>query len=68
MTLFEAGFEALRDIAYLQPSASQNMNFVALTPDGHHAGFSTLPARSYLYMDSSMDAPQLAARTLLDAG
>ncbi|MCC6457570.1 MAG: N(4)-(beta-N-acetylglucosaminyl)-L-asparaginase [Caldilineaceae bacterium] len=67
MSLREAGFEALRDIAYLQPSAHQYMNIVALTPTGEHAGFTTVAGRSYLYMSAEMDAPELAARTPLDA-
>jgi beta-aspartyl-peptidase (threonine type) len=67
MSLLEAGFEALRDIAYLQPSPNQYMNIVALTPEGETAGFSTVPGRSYLYMNAEMAAPELAARTLLDA-
>jgi L-asparaginase / beta-aspartyl-peptidase len=66
MTLQEAGFEALRDIAYLQPKPDQYMNIVAMTPDGKHAGFSTVPGRQYLYMTHEMDAPLLAARILLD--
>lgn len=67
MSLVEAGFEALRDIVYLQAPAYQNMNFVVLLPSGEHAGFTTVPNRSYIYMNATMDAPELAARTLLDA-
>lgn len=68
MSLREAGFEALRDLAYLEPGPSQYMNFVVMTPRGDHEGFTTVPGRSYLFMTADMDAPQLAARTLLDAG
>jgi beta-aspartyl-peptidase (threonine type) len=68
MSLYEAGFEALRDIAYLEHAPHQYMNFVVLTPGGEHAGFTTVPGRSYLYMDAGMDAPELTPRTLLDAG
>jgi beta-aspartyl-peptidase (threonine type) len=67
LSLDEAGFEALRDIAYLQPSPHQYMNFVVLTPAGNHAGFSTVPGRSYLYMTAEMSVPELTARILLDA-
>lgn len=66
MSIYEAGFEALRDIAYLQHLPHQYMNIVVLTPRGEHAGFSTLAGRSYLYMTAEMDAPELIARTLLD--
>jgi beta-aspartyl-peptidase (threonine type) len=68
MSLREAGFEALRDLAYLEPGPSQYMNFVVMTPGGDHEGFTTVPGRSYLYMTAEMESPQLAARTLLDAG
>jgi L-asparaginase / beta-aspartyl-peptidase len=68
MSLYAAGFEALRDIAYLQHAPHQYMNFVVLTPAGEHAGFTTVAGRSYLYMTAEMDAPELTARTLLDAG
>jgi L-asparaginase / beta-aspartyl-peptidase len=67
MSLYEAGFEALRDIAYLQHPVHQQMNFVVLLPGGEHAGFSTLPERPYLYMTAEMDAPIVSKRTLLDA-
>lgn len=67
MSLFEAGFEAFRDLAYLMHSPHQYMNFVVLTPGGEHAGFTTVAGRSYLYMTAEMDRPELTARTLLDA-
>lgn len=68
LSLREAGFEALRDIAYLQHLEHQYMNFVVLSPQGEHAGFTTVAGRSYIYMSAEMDAPELRARTLLDAG
>jgi beta-aspartyl-peptidase (threonine type) len=64
MTLDEAGAEALRDIAHLQPKPGHYMSFVVLTPDGRHAGFTNVPGRSYLFMTEAMDAPQLTQRTL----
>ena len=67
MSLVDAGFEALRDLAYLMHAPHQYMNFVVLTPDGNHAGFTTVAGRSYIYMNAEMDAPELTARTLLDA-
>jgi beta-aspartyl-peptidase (threonine type) len=66
MSLLEAGFEVLRDIAYLQHLPYQYMNIVALTPGGEHAGFTTVAGRSYLTMTGEMDAPELTPRTLLD--
>lgn len=68
MSLYEAGFEALRDIADLHPLPHQYMNFVVMTPQGEHAGFTTVVGRSYLYMTAAMAAPELTARTLVDAG
>ena len=65
MSLLDAGFEALRDIADLQHLPHQYMNMVALTPGGEHAGFTTVAGRNYMYMTAAMDAPELAARTLL---
>jgi L-asparaginase / beta-aspartyl-peptidase len=65
LSLREAGFEALRDLAYLQHLPHQYMNFVVLTPGGEHSGFTTVAGRSYIYMTAAMDAPELAARTLL---
>ena len=67
MSLYEAGFEALRDIAYLEHATHQYMNFVILTPGGEHAGFTTVPGRSYIYMNGEMERPELTARTPLDA-
>jgi beta-aspartyl-peptidase (threonine type) len=68
MSLRQAGFEALRDLAYLIHLPYQYMNFVAMTPEGEHAGFTTVAGRSYMFMTADMDAPQLAERTLQDAG
>lgn len=65
MSLYEAGFEALRDIAYLEHAPHQYMNFVVLTPLGEHAGFTTVAGRSYLHMNAEMEAPELTPRTLL---
>jgi beta-aspartyl-peptidase (threonine type) len=65
LSLREAGFEALRDIADLGHLPHQYMNFVVLTPTGEHAGFTTVAGRSYLYMSAAMSAPTLTERTLM---
>jgi beta-aspartyl-peptidase (threonine type) len=65
MSLHGAGLEALRDLQGLTSGAGQYMNFVALTPDGEHAGFTTVSGKQYLYMTGAMDAPALAERTCL---
>jgi beta-aspartyl-peptidase (threonine type) len=65
MSLLEAGREALRDLQGLTTRAGQYMNIVALTPQGEHAGFTTVAGKSYLYMTGEMDAPALAERICL---
>lgn len=65
MSLQEAGLEALRDLQGLTSRAGQYMNIVALTPQGEHAGFTTVAGKQYLYMTGDMDAPALAERTCL---
>jgi hypothetical protein len=65
MSLLDAGLEALRDLQILDARAGQYMNIVAMTPDGAHAGFTTVPGKQYLYMTGEMDEPLLAARTAL---
>lgn len=68
MSLLEAGLEALRDLAYLEPTPGHWMNIVALAPVGEQtevAGFATVPGGRYLYMTAEMDAPQLAERICL---
>ncbi|MCB0131348.1 MAG: N(4)-(beta-N-acetylglucosaminyl)-L-asparaginase [Caldilineaceae bacterium] len=65
LSLVEAGQEALRDLAALQAGPGQYMNFVALTPTGDHAGFTTVPGKQYLFMNGEMDVPALAPRILL---
>jgi len=68
MSLREAGLEALRDLQGLTTQEGQYMNFVALTPQGEFAGFSTVPGKNYLYMTAAMETPALAERICLDAG
>ncbi len=65
MSLREAGLEALRDLEGLASREGQYMNFVALTPQGAHAGFTTVPGKQYLYMTADMAAPLLAERISL---
>ncbi len=65
MSLLEAGLESLRDLQVLDARAGQYMNIVAMTPDGAHAGFTTVPGKQYLYMTGDMATPQLAERTSL---
>ena len=65
MTIRDAGLEALRDLYALDHTYDRRMNFVVLTPNGEHAGFTTVAGSQYLFMSASMDEPQLNARTPL---
>ena len=65
MTVEAAGLEALQDIHALAHEYDRRMNFVVLSPQGEHAGFTTNPGSQYLFMRADMDEPQLAARTPL---
>ena len=65
MSLLEAGNEVLGDLAFLGSGPGQYMNVVALTPDGMHGGFTTVPGRQYLFMTSDMSQPVLAERKSL---
>ncbi|MDQ3247687.1 MAG: N(4)-(beta-N-acetylglucosaminyl)-L-asparaginase [Chloroflexota bacterium] len=65
MSLQEAGLEALRDLHYIFTEPTQYMNIVALTPQGEHSGFTTVPQKTYLYITGTMDEAALAERTLL---
>lgn len=62
LSLRDAGKEALADLARLEPGPGQYMNIVALTPEGEHAGFTTVPGKRYLYMTAEMGEPALAER------
>jgi L-asparaginase / beta-aspartyl-peptidase len=65
MSLTEAGLECLQDLSYLQAQPGQYMNIVALSPQGDHAGFSTVPGKNYLYFTGDMEEPVLAERTIV---
>lgn len=65
MSLHDAGLESLRDLTALPQVAGRYMNIVALTSDGQHAGFSSVPDKLYMYMTDEMSAPELVERTCL---
>ncbi len=62
MSLDAAGLECLAEIVQLNPRVGQYMNIVAMTPDGQHAGFSTVPGKHYLYYTGEMTEPVLGER------
>jgi L-asparaginase / beta-aspartyl-peptidase len=65
LSLAEAGLEGLRDLQALEHDYDYRMNFVALTPGGEHAGFTTRAAGKYLYMTAEMAEPAWGERTPL---
>lgn len=65
LSLHEAGLEGLRDLQALQHDYDYRMNFVALTPTGEHAGFTTRAGGQYLYMYADNTEPQWGERTPL---
>ena len=65
MALREAGLEALRDLNALGALPGQYMNFVALSANGDHAGFTTVAAKKYLFMRANMNEPELVDRIML---
>jgi beta-aspartyl-peptidase (threonine type) len=68
MSLHAAGLETLRDLEATGAGQGQYMNIVALTPQGEHMGFTTVPGKQYLYMTAAMDAPEVSNRTALGEG
>lgn len=66
MSLRAAGFEALRDLQALDHEYDYRMNFIALTPTGEHAGFTTRTSGQYLFMTAAMVEPAFAERAPLD--
>lgn len=62
MSLEAAGQECLAEIEQLQPQVGQYMDIVAMTPDGAHLGFSTMPDKRYLYYTGEMAEPALGER------
>ncbi len=66
LSLTEACERALDDLRAipLPPSIETTMNLIALDRQGIHAGYSTLPDRTYLWQTPEMSAHQTAARTI----
>lgn len=66
LSLTEACKRALGDLQTipLAPSIETTMNLVALDRHGSHAGYSTLPDRTYLWQTPEMSEYETAARTI----
>lgn len=66
LSLHDAGLETLNDLMNLYAEPNQYMNIVSLTPQGEHAGFSTVPGKKYLYMSENMEQPGLVERVCVE--
>lgn len=66
LSLGEACERALRDLQTipLAPSIETTMSLIALDRRGSHAGYSTLPNRTYLWQTPDMSEYETAARTI----
>ena len=64
-TLQAAGRGALRELADLPRGHGQFIGFVALAPDGRHAGFSERPGRTYGWIAGGMRKGVLSPRLTL---
>jgi beta-aspartyl-peptidase (threonine type) len=60
--LLEAGRQAMVDLNDLGGDYLDDMNLVALDHDGQHAGFSSVPGKTYIYMTGDMNAPEETPR------
>ncbi|MEM7132633.1 MAG: N(4)-(beta-N-acetylglucosaminyl)-L-asparaginase [Chloroflexota bacterium] len=69
MSIQNAGLECLRDLTALKQADEEEltnyMNIVALSSDGNHEGFTSVPGKLYLYFTDSMNEPELSERTCL---
>jgi beta-aspartyl-peptidase (threonine type) len=61
-SLEAAGREAMADLNDLGGRYLSGMNFIAVDAEGRHVGFSDREDASYLYMNTSMAAPQVCPR------
>ena len=63
LSLHKAGEQAMLDLNDLGGRYLSGMNFILMTPDGQHAGFSSREDSNYGYMTGSMTKPAAARRT-----
>ncbi len=65
LSVAEAGRQAMEDLNDLGGPYLSVMNFVLFDPQGHHAGFSNVEGRSYVYLRDDMHEPQESPRTVV---
>jgi beta-aspartyl-peptidase (threonine type) len=63
LSLREAGRRAMVDLHHL--ALPRPMGFIVVDRNGHHAGFSNIEGRTYVYMTGDMDEPKEVPRTLI---
>jgi beta-aspartyl-peptidase (threonine type) len=63
LSLDEAGRQAMSDLNDLGGRYRSQMHIVALDRHGHHAGFSSEPDKTYLFLTDRMQEPEDATRT-----
>jgi hypothetical protein len=62
MPLYKAGKQAMDDLNDLGGNYISGMNFISMTPDGKHCGFSSRANTTYSYITEAMTEPEQAAR------
>ncbi|TFG70531.1 MAG: asparaginase, partial [Anaerolineales bacterium] len=65
LSLSEAGRRAMQDLNDLGGRFLSGMNFIAMSPDGQHCGFSNRDETFYSYITESMTTPSAAQRTVV---
>jgi len=61
-SLLEAGRQAMADLNELGGDYLDDMSLIAMDRDGRHAGFSSDPAKTYVYLTDDMSTPEEAPR------
>lgn len=59
----EAGRQAMADLNDLGGRYIADMNLIAIDRAGRHAGFSSVPGRTYIYLSEALEAPAEVPRT-----
>ena len=65
VTLEQAGKQAMQDLNDLGGKYLSGMNFLVMSPDGQHCGFSSRANTHYSYITESMNAPENAERIMV---
>lgn len=63
LSLAEAGRQAMEDLNDLGGPYLSHMNLIAIDREGHHASFSNVECKTFIYMTADMDDPLETPRT-----